>query len=67
MPPSNNDNKKQKPSGSFLPEAVAAKYEPVEGVLQHFVCAEFGRVDLTQIDLQLAEQLAEKGYLKKLS
>jgi len=67
MPPSNNDTKKHKSSGSFLPDDVAALYEPGEGVLKIFVCAEFGEVDLSKVGLEFAERLASAGYLKKIS
>lgn len=65
MPPS-NDTKKSKYSGSILPEAVGAKYEPAEGVLAVFSCPEFGMVDLKVITPEFAERLAQAGYLKKI-
>lgn len=52
---------------TVLQPEVAAQYEPAEGTQPLFACAEFGRVDLSQVDLQYAAQLAEKGYLKKLN
>lgn len=51
---------------TVLQPEVAAQYEPAEGTHAVFACAEFGRVELSQVDLQYAAQLAEKGYLKKL-
>lgn len=63
MPPKQPTSEKK---NTVLQPEVAAQYRIPEGVLQVFVSAEFGRVDLSQADLQLAEQLHEKGYLKKL-
>lgn len=56
---------KPKSTITLRPE-VAALFVPREDLLQVFACAEFGRVDLAEVNLQLAEQMAEKGYLKKL-
>lgn len=51
---------------SVLQPEVAAQFEVPEGALQIFVSASFGRVDLSEIDLQLAAQLADKGYLIRI-
>lgn len=50
---------------SVLPAKVAEKYALSEGTLAKFSDSTFGLVDLSKIDLQLAEQLAEHGYLIK--
>jgi len=50
---------------TVLPEDVAKQYDIADGVLAQFVCSEFGAIDLTRIDLDLAARLATKGYLKK--
>jgi hypothetical protein len=52
---------------SVLRPEVAERYTVAEGTQPVFACAEFGRVDLSQVDLQFAAQLEEKGYLKKLN
>lgn len=59
---------REDPEGtSALRKDVAERYEVPPGRTMIFVCSEFGRVDLSQVDLTMAERLAEKGYLKKLS
>lgn len=58
-------NYKQKSSGgNVLPDDVAALYEPAEGILPIFCCAEFGMVNLASVTPDFAAQLAEAGYLK---
>lgn len=59
-------NPAQEVTASALRPEVAAVYAVRDGLQSVFACAEFGRVDLSDVDLQYAEQLAEKGYLKKL-
>lgn len=46
-----------------LPEKVAEKYVRRKGLVLKFVSKEFGMVDLRQINLKQAAQLAEAGYL----
>jgi hypothetical protein len=48
-----------------LPTPVAELYDVAPGVMQKFSCAEHGLIDLAEIDLQKAEQLAVTGYLIK--
>lgn len=44
---------------------VAEQYELADGTLMVFADSVFGYVDLSQIDLDFADRLAEAGYLKK--
>jgi len=60
--PKTNTNSVQ---ATVLPKEVAEQFEIAEGVLAQFVCGEFGQIDLTKINLELASRLAEKGYLLK--
>lgn len=53
-------------TSSRLREDVAAVYAVRKGLQSVFACSEFGRVDLSQVDMQFAAQLAQYGYLKKL-
>ncbi len=50
-----------------LPPDVAERFKLAKGVLMHFYCTEFGRVDLTKINMMFAEQLAAAGYLEKIA
>jgi hypothetical protein len=50
-----------------LPAEVAALYTLRKGLALKFMCADFGEVDLTRVSLAFAAQLAEAGYLIKLS
>lgn len=52
---------------SVLPPKVAALYSKRKGLADVFVCAEFGTVDLSIINVVMAQRLAEKGYLIKQS
>lgn len=58
--------KKATQSTSVLPQDVAEQYEVVDGLVSQFACPTFGHVDLTTINLEFAERLAQQGYLKKL-
>ena len=53
---------------SALRPEVAAAYTVRKGLTNVFACAEFGRVDLSEVTLPFAEQLSARGYLiqKKL-
>jgi hypothetical protein len=46
-----------------LPAAVAQVYTVSKGLGLAFTSYRFGFIDLTQIDLKQAKQLAEAGYL----
>lgn len=51
--------------GEVLPSDVAELYSVREGLLQKFICQEFGEVDLTTVNLEFASRLADAGYLIK--
>lgn len=55
-------------SRAQLRPEVAEMYAVRKGLQRIFACSEFGMVDLSQVDLMFAAQLAEHGYLieKKL-
>lgn len=63
MSKKNNDSR----TSSFLPEEVAKQYEPAEGTVAQIFSSQFGLVDLSKIDLEFAERLAQAGILKNLS
>lgn len=54
------------PASVLMPE-VAARFTIRRGLPSEFVCAEFGRVNLPEINLRMAERLARKGYLHRLN
>lgn len=54
------------PPPSVLRPEVAAVYQVRPGLPAKFACAEFGLVNLSEVSLAKAGQLAGKGYLKKL-
>jgi hypothetical protein len=48
-----------------LKPEVADVYELSEGTLMIFADSEFGVVDMEHVNLEFAERLEKKGYLKK--
>lgn len=50
-----------------LPQELAGKYKLAEGVLKVFADGELGYIDLAIINEDIAELLAKRGYLIKIS
>lgn len=66
MPPRKEKTARIATVTSQLRPEVAALFSVRQGLASEFVCTEFGRVNLREIDVPTAEMLAAKGYLKKL-